>query len=110
MSIVPSSRNWRPTIGWVLVGLGAVLAILGWIGVSGEDIAPLQLPYLASGSIGGLLLAAVGIGLVVGSDVRREHERLGRIEGELLELQALVSELRDSINAASKPARRRPSA
>ena len=102
MSISPSPRDWRVIAGWALVALGAVLAILGWIGVSGKDIAPLQLPYLASGSIGGLLVGAVGIGLVVGSDVRREHDRLGRIEGEVLELQALVRELRDAVDAGPR--------
>jgi hypothetical protein len=105
MSLVPNAtRRWREVAGWSLVGLGALLAVLGWVGVSGKDIAPLQLPYLASGSIGGLLLGAVGIGLVVGADVRREHERLGRVEGEVLELQALVRDLKESLDAAAPAA------
>jgi hypothetical protein len=99
MNLLRSARNrWREVAGWSLVAIGALLAILGWVGVSGEDIAPLQLPYLASGSVGGLLLGGIGIGLVVGADVRREHERLGRIEGELLELQDLVRELQETLS------------
>src|SRR5689334_3688175 len=86
-------RLTRETIGWAAVVLGAVFAVLGWIGVSGKDIAPLQLPYLASGSVGGIVLAIVGVGLLVTADMRRERERLGRIEAELLELQDKLAQL-----------------
>jgi len=86
-------RLTRETLGWAAVVLGAVFAVLGWIGVSGKDIAPLQLPYLASGSVGGIVLAIVGVGLLVTADLRRDRERLGRIEGELLELQDRLAQL-----------------
>lgn len=61
--------------------VGAVLVILGYIGVSGADTEVLQLPYLASGRIGGLAAVAVGSALLVSADVRHDRERLGRIEG-----------------------------
>lgn len=73
--------------------VGAVLVILGYIGVSGADTEVLQLPYLASGRIGGLAAVAVGSALLVSADVRHDRERLGRIEGELLELQDLIRSL-----------------
>jgi hypothetical protein len=85
--------HWRESAGWVLVWLGGVFVLLGWVGVSGKDIAPLQLPYLASGGIGGIVVAAVGLTLLLSADLRRDRERLTRIEGELLELQDLVREL-----------------
>ena len=44
-------RRWRETVGWAAIALGALVAVLGWIGVSGKDVAPLQLPYLASGGV-----------------------------------------------------------
>jgi len=91
----------RENLGWAALVIGAVFAILGWIGVSGKDIAPLQLPYLASGSVGGIVLAVVGVGLLVTADLRRDRERLGRIEGELLELQDRLAEL------TAAPTRRR---
>jgi hypothetical protein len=94
----------RENLGWAALVVGAVLAVLGWIGVSGKDIAPLQLPYLASGSVGGIVLAIVGVGLLVTADLRRDRERLGRIEGELLELQDRIREL-----AAPRAASRRAS-
>ena len=89
-------RSWRETVGWTLIVVGAVIAVLGWIGVSGKDLAPLQLPYLASGGVGGLLLTVVGVGLLVAADVRRDRERLARIEGDLVELGDLIREVRDT--------------
>ena len=40
-------------------------------------------------------MVAVGAALLVSSDVRADRQRLGRIEGEILELQDLVHSLRD---------------
>ncbi|MGH8994267.1 MAG: hypothetical protein ACRDYV_02025 [Acidimicrobiia bacterium] len=85
--------DWRQKAGWALLVVGAVLVILGYIGVSGADTEVLQLPYLASGGIGGLTAVAMGSALLVSADVRHDRERLGRIEGELLELQDLVRSL-----------------
>ncbi len=80
--------------------VGAVLVILSYIGVSGADIEVLQLPYLAS-RIGGLAAVAVGSAPLVAADVRHDRERLGRIEGELLELQDLVR----SLSGPARPTR-----
>jgi hypothetical protein len=82
--------NWRDTFGWLAIAVGALVAVLGWVGVSGKDLAPLQLPYLASGGVFGLLLTIVGVGLLVAADVRRDRDRLARIEGDLVELQELL--------------------
>lgn len=87
-------NNWRETFGWLAIAVGALVAVLGWVGVSGEDLAPLQLPYLASGGVFGLLLTVVGVGLLVAADVRRDRERLARIEGDLVEVQELLRDLR----------------
>src|SRR6266568_2539673 len=86
-------ERWRQYGGWLLIGLGAVAALLGWIGVSGKDIEALQLPYLASGGIGGLILTAVGAALLISADVRSDHDRAARLEAEVLELQDLVRDL-----------------
>ena len=94
--------RWRETFGWVAIGLGALAAILGWVGVSGKDLAPLQLPYLASGGVFGLLLTIVGVGLLVAADVRRDRDRLARIEGDIVELQELVREALESSPGPSK--------
>jgi hypothetical protein len=79
-------RRWRTILGWGLVGVGALLIVLGWIGVSGEPDVARQMSYLASGGVGGLTAAVVGVGLLIGEDLRSERRRLGRIEATLLEV------------------------
>ena len=91
--------RWRETFGWAAIALGALAAVLGWVGVSGKDLAPLQLPYLASGGVFGVLLTIVGVGLLVAADVRRDRDRLARIEGDIVELQELLREALDSSKA-----------
>ena len=86
--------DWRARLGWALVLIGGLLVVAGYIGVSGKETEALQLPYLASGSIGGLAVVAFGSALLIAADVRRDRQRLGQIEGEMLELQDLVRSLK----------------
>jgi hypothetical protein len=58
----------RPYLGWILIAVGGLLLILGYIGVSGETVVSKQLPYLVSGGIGGVFLAIVGACLLVTGD------------------------------------------
>lgn len=81
----------RLLLGWICVGLGAVLMIGGWFGVSGEPDVARQLSYLVSGGLGGMLAGIIGVGLLVSADVRRDRERLGRVEAAMLELRDLVA-------------------
>lgn len=90
---------WRDRLGWVLIAVGGVLVLIGYIGVSGKDTEALQLPYLASGGFGGLAVIAVGAALLISADVRLDRERLGRIEGEILELGDLIRSLSDRTTA-----------
>lgn len=100
-------HRWRLVAGWSLVLLGAVAALLGWVGVSGKDLEALQLPYLASGGVGALVFTGVGVTLLLSNDLRADRERLSRIEGELLELQDLVRALGEDPgrNGAVRPRR-----
>jgi hypothetical protein len=85
-------RRWRAVLGWALVGVGALFIVLGWIGVSGEPDVARQMSYLASGGVGGLTAAVVGVGLLISEDLRSERRRLGRIEATLLDVnEALLS-------------------
>ena len=53
----------RPVIGWVFTGVGVILIIVGYLGVSREALVAKQLPYLVSGGILGI--AFVGFGAVL---------------------------------------------
>lgn len=57
--------------GWLTAGLGVVLLILGWYGVSGQSVVAQQLPYLASASIPGAALVIGGLVLAGAERVRR---------------------------------------
>lgn len=99
--------RWRYVLGWALVGVGVLLLVLGWFGVSGEPDVARQLSYLASGGLGGLTAAIVGVGLIVSEDLRSERRRLGRIEAALLDLNEIV--LADGAKRRTAGARRRRS-
>ncbi len=80
----------RVLLGWGLIVASVVLLAVGWYGVSGTPKVERQLSYLVSGGLGGLLAGIVGIGLLVSNDVRRDRERIGRLEAAVLELRALI--------------------
>ena len=63
--------------GWITAGLGVVLLVLGWYGVSGQSVVAEQLPYLASASIPG---AALLIGGLVLAGAERVRGRAGAVD------------------------------
>lgn len=90
--------RWRLVAGWALVVLAAVFIVLGWVGVSGTPDVARQLSYLASGGLGGLVAAIVGVGLLISEDLRSDRQRLGRIEATLLDVN-------DRLRTKDRPAR-----
>ena len=81
----------RPWVGWILIGAGALLMLLGWFGVSREAIPAKQIPYLVSGGIGGIFLAVLGAYFLGTQEIRNDSGRLDRLEGMVEELhQALL--------------------
>ncbi|MEX2556992.1 MAG: hypothetical protein WEB06_15375 [Actinomycetota bacterium] len=80
----------RLLLGWVLVLASVILLALGWFGVSGNPQVAVQLAYLASGGLGGLLAGIIGSALLLSNDIRRDRERLGRVEGAVLELREML--------------------
>jgi len=98
-------RQWRVVVGWACVALGLLFILLGWFGVSGDPNVARQLPYLASGGLGGLAFVIVGAGLLISEDLRSDRRRLGRIESALLDLRDLVES--QSSNGEVKRSERR---
>ena len=85
-------RASRPWVGWVFIGLGALLVLLGYLGVSREAIVEKQIPYLVSGGIGGVLLCVVGAYFLGTEELRKDSGRLDRLEAMVEELHgALLS-------------------
>ena len=65
--------------GVILIGVGFGFVIGGWVGLRGQDSVVEQIPYLASGGIGGLAFIGTGAFLL-------HMTRQGRIEREVKEL------------------------
>lgn len=87
---IESAAGGRLLLGYAFVIAGAVMLGVGWYGVSGQPVVAAQLAYLISGGLGGLLAGVIGVGLLVSYDVRRDRERLGRVEAAMLEIRELL--------------------
>ena len=83
-------NTFRPYAGWLFYGAGALLVLVGWIGISGESVVAKQLPYLISGGIGGVLLAVLGAYFLGIEELRRDSGRLDRMERQIEELHAAL--------------------
>jgi hypothetical protein len=70
----------RPWLGWILIGVGALLMLLGYLGVSREALPGKQIPYLVSGGVGGMFLAVLGAYFLGTQELRRDSGRLDRLE------------------------------
>lgn len=80
----------RPYLGYILIGLGAILLLAGYLGVSREVIVARQIPYLVSGGLVGLGLITIGGRLLLIEDLRRDSGRLDRLEKAVLELHQVL--------------------
>lgn len=72
--------QWDRVLGVVLVLVGGVVLVVGWVGASGEVYIANQLPYLLSGGLGGLALIGVGATLWLSADLSDEWRTLDRLD------------------------------
>jgi hypothetical protein len=83
-------RAVRPYVGWILIGAGALVLLIGWFGVSREALPGKQIPYLVSGGIGGVFLAVLGAYFLGTQEMRNDSGRLDRVERMVEELHAAL--------------------
>jgi hypothetical protein len=102
---------WDRLGGWLLIAVGALAVIIGWIGVSGVAYTSEQMPYIVSGGLGGLALIGTGATLLISSDLRDEWRKLDDIERAIRSLPAQEATAADTaiLDSGSKPVRRRRS-
>lgn len=80
----------RPYLGYVLIAIGAILLLAGYLGVSREVIVARQIPYLVSGGLVGLAAITLGGRLLLIEDLRRDSGRLDRLEKAVQELHRVL--------------------
>src|SRR3954470_1645576 len=80
----------RPYLGYILIALGGILLLAGYLGVSREVIVARQIPYLLSGGLLGLAAISLGGRLLLIEDLRRDSGRLDRLEKAVQELHQVL--------------------
>lgn len=75
--------QWDRLLAVAAAIAGAVVLIIGWLGVSGTAYPAEQMPYLISAGMGGLFLLGVSSALWLSADLRDEWRKLDRIEQAL---------------------------
>jgi hypothetical protein len=76
-------QQWDRAAAAVLMGLGLVGLLLGWMGVSDTPFPAEQVPYLISGGLLGVFLLGLGAMFWLSADLRDEWRKLDRIEAAL---------------------------
>lgn len=71
--------QWDRAGAWVAVAVGALLLVLGWLGVSDTPYVAEQIPYVVSGGLGGIFLLGLGAVLWLSADLRDEWRLLEEI-------------------------------
>jgi hypothetical protein len=75
--------QWDRVCAVIAFAAGAVLLVLGWVGVSGVVYPAEQIPYVISAGFGGLFLLGIGGTLWHSADLRDQWRTLDRIEHHL---------------------------
>lgn len=85
-----------------LITGGLLFVLLGFLGVRRESNIVLQMPYLASGGIGGLALIGLGALVVVQNQIREQARRAAAVTEALEEWKdAALGEFRAFLEGAS---------
>lgn len=87
-------------LGWVLMGGGAVAILLTYLQVRPEPDPSLQIPYVVSGGLVGLLLALAGAVFVLLRTLLLLAARLERVEDALHSLEAITNMSQDGSHEA----------
>jgi hypothetical protein len=91
MKILQLLRNqWDRTAAVVLVALGGLALLLGWIGTSSTVFTFRQIPFLISGGLVGVCLIVVASAVWVSADLRDEWRKLDELQDTLREIDLRV--------------------
>jgi hypothetical protein len=95
--------HWDRVAAAILVGLGLLALLLGYLGVSGTVYPAEQLPYMISGGILGLFCLGTAALLYLSADMRDEWRKLDSIDESLKQLTGRTTRDADD-DAGTAPA------
>jgi hypothetical protein len=99
--------QWDRAAAIVLVIVGVVSLIVGWVGVSGATLPTQQIPYLASSGLFGIFALGVAATLWLSADLRDEWRKLDDIHRDIRASREDRPEAVVSTPAVSTPPRPR---
>jgi hypothetical protein len=82
----------RQVVAIALIALGMVGVVVAWFGISGTLDPGEQMPYLASGGIGGAALIAIGVMVYVSWEHVQDRAALAILLRRLDEVEAALRE------------------
>jgi hypothetical protein len=101
------NRQFQTGLGFALAAAGAVVAILGYLGVSKETEVAFQLPYFASAGVAALLLLGAGAAVLLSGQLQRDSARVEELEDAVRVLATEVSLLSETVAPGRPPAAKR---
>jgi hypothetical protein len=86
-------QHGRELIGGALVIAALIAIAVGYANIRDEADVAIQMPYVLTGGIGAVVLAAVGVGVLRSQDDKAILDRLADVEGTNLEVKERVDYL-----------------
>jgi hypothetical protein len=99
------TMDTRQAIAIALIVLGMIGVVVAWFGISGTLDPGEQMPYLASGGIGGAALIAIGVMMYVSWEHVQDRAALATL---LQRLEAVEVALRDVATVGPDPTAETP--
>ena len=90
------SMDTRQAIAIALIVLGMIGVIVAWFGISGTLDPGEQMPYLASGGIGGAALIAIGVMMYVSWEHVQDRAALATLLQRLEAVEIALREISDA--------------
>ncbi|MDQ1506530.1 MAG: hypothetical protein QOD57_4257 [Actinomycetota bacterium] len=75
--------EWDRVSAWVLVVVGLLALLFGWLGVSGTEYVAEQNPYIISGGLLGMFCLGLAAMLWLSADLRDEWRKLDALQRDL---------------------------
>jgi CHASE3 domain sensor protein len=109
---------WMLIVGGVLISLGILVIVLGWLGASNTAVVFEQIPYLISGGLLGLALVFIGVMVyfaywltLLVREGREQRRQLATQQQQLLALQediaGTLQEIRRDLGSGEPADKRR---